>query len=50
MDEDKLTFYHLLSIPGLQELPREEDSHSPAIDIPGTLVYGNEIMDTIYVS
>ena len=48
--EERLPFYDLSSIPGVNELPRELDSFSPPIFIPGGLVYGNEVVDRIYVS
>ena len=37
-------------MPGLRELPRELDSHSPPIFIPGALAYGNEIVKSVHVS
>lgn len=48
--DGKLRFYDLHNIPGLQELPREQDASSPPITIPDTLIFGRDIMDTVYVS
>ena len=43
-------FYDLGGIPGLQELPRTQDSHSPPIFVPDGLIFGDEIVTQIYVS
>lgn len=52
MFDDGLPFYDLRGIPGLGELPRVQDSHSPEIFLPngGSLVYGNIVTRIIYVS
>jgi hypothetical protein len=50
--DDGLPFYNLQNLPGLQELPRTQDSHSPPIFIPhgGSLVFGDAIIRKLYVS
>ena len=45
-----LPFYNLTGIPGLQELPRMQDSNSPPIFVPGGLIYGAEEVTQVFVS
>ena len=48
--DEFLPFYNLSGIPGLQELPRAQDSNSPPIFVPGGLIYGAEEVTQIFVS
>ena len=48
--DEFLPFYELSGVPGLQELPRTQDSHSPPIFVPGGLVFGREEVTQVYVS
>ncbi len=44
------SFYNLQAMPEMQELPKALDASSAAIFIPNFLVFGDEIMKTVYVS
>ena len=48
--DEFLPLYELSGAPGLQELPRTQDSHSPPIFVPGGLVFGDEEVAQVYVS
>lgn len=48
--DEQLQFYDISAIPGQQELPRVQDAFSPAISIPGFLLYGDLVARTVYVS
>lgn len=47
---DSLPFFNLSGIDGLMELPRVQDASSSPIYIPGFLIYGDNIVKSVYVS
>lgn len=50
VDDDQLPYFGLNEIPGVMELERVEESDSGPIAIPNSLIFGDDILDTIYVS
>lgn len=48
--DELLPYFDLTGIRGVMELPREEESNSGPILIPGSLLYGDKLRSTVYVS
>lgn len=48
--DEFLPYYDLSGIPGLKELERTQDSHSGPIFIPGSMIYGDEVIRKVFVS
>ena len=47
---DQLPYFDLTAVPGVMELERVEESNSGPIVIPNSIIYGDDVVDTVYVS
>ena len=45
-----LPFFDITNFPGVSELEKVIDSTSEAIKIPNGLIFGNEVVSSVYVS
>ena len=48
--DELLQYFDLSEVPGVIELERVEESNSGPSVIPNSIIYGDDVVDTVYVS